>query len=493
MFWVKRDIRHLKKRLKDKKHGDRMNESRNKYLLKNTAIFALGNFAPKLVAFFLIPLYTNVLSTYDYGIIDLITTICTIAVPIITMNIAEGVLRFNLDKNVDRDKITKIGCYILIIGFVIGLVVLPISQLFDSISNISILIYLYVVFTASSQFFLYDLRGKELLIKYSIGNILNTFLIASLNILFLVVFKLGIIGYLLAYIFAQVIISAYAFVVGKSYKCLKSKLDYSNMKEMLKYSLVLIPNSFMWWIMNSSDHIMVSSMISIEANGIYAISYKIPTLITTLNTIFNQAWQYSAIREDGAKDEEVYCNSVFKSLVTVTMIIGITMMAVIKPFLKWYISADYFEAWQYTPFLIIGCVYLMLATFISMSYSVHKDSCGFLMSGSFGAILNVLLNFALIPLIDVYGAALATCISYIAVFLFRLIHTRKYIKYNILIKEFIVGTILLLSSSVLIFLESNIAQIIQIIIIFISLLYYRKIWYSYIKKYVIKYLSKEEN
>ena len=84
-------------------------ESRIKYLFKNTAIFTIGNFATKVISFFLIPLYTNVLTTSEYGIVDLVVTISTITVPIITLNMMEAVMRFNLDKGADNNKFTKIG------------------------------------------------------------------------------------------------------------------------------------------------------------------------------------------------------------------------------------------------------------------------------------------------------------------------------------------------------------------------------------------------
>lgn len=116
----------------------------------------------------------------------------------------------------------------------------------------------------------------------------------------------------------------------------------------------------MWWIMNSSDRIMVSSMVSIAANGIYAVSYKLPTLVSTLTSIFNQAWSYSAIKEEGAQDEEEYNNRIFKFLIGIVLLIGIGLMTFVKPFLKVYVSPDFYSAWKYTPFLIIGCVYLTL-------------------------------------------------------------------------------------------------------------------------------------
>lgn len=453
-----------------------MINNRTKYLFKNTIIFTIGNLASKLIAFFLIPLYTNVLTTKEYGTIDLVITICTIAVPILTLNIMEGIMRFNLDEKSNKNKITKIGILILGYGVVIGLILIPISQRFNQISHLSLLIYFYVIASASSQIFLADLRGKELLLQYSIGNVLNTFLIAVLNILFLLIFKLGLLGYLLAYAISNLVISIYAIAVGKGYLAISENIDIVKMREMLKYSIVLIPNSFMWWIMNSSDHIMVTSMIGVAANGIYAISYKLPTLISTFTGIFNQAWSYSAIKENGSTDEEKYNNSVLNHMISIVMLIGVAMMVIIKPFLKIYVQENYFEAWKYTPFLIIGCVYLTLGTFMSTSYTVHKDSKGYLISGSFGALINIILNFVLIPIIGVYGAAIATCLSYIFVFIFRVFHTRKYIHYHVLTKELIIGTVALIVIGILMYVESTIAFIIQVIIMLLVIIEFRNCW-----------------
>lgn len=453
-----------------------MINNRTKYLFKNTIIFTIGNLASKLIAFFLIPLYTNVLTTKEYGTIDLVITICTIAVPILTLNIMEGIMRFNLDEKSNKNKITKIGILILGYGVVIGLILIPISQRFNQISHLSLLIYFYVIASASSQIFLADLRGKELLLQYSIGNVLNTFLIAVLNILFLLIFKLGLLGYLLAYAISNLVISIYAIAVGKGYLAISENIDIVKMREMLKYSIVLIPNSFMWWIMNSSDHIMVTSMIGVAANGIYAISYKLPTLISTFTGIFNQAWSYSAIKENGSTDEEKYNNSVLNHMISIVMLISVAMMVIIKPFLKIYVQENYFEAWKYTPFLIIGCVYLTLGTFMSTSYTVHKDSKGYLISGSFGALINIILNFVLIPIIGVYGAAIATCLSYIFVFIFRVFHTRKYIHYHVLTKELIIGTVALIVIGILMYVESTIAFIIQVIIMLLVIIEFRNCW-----------------
>lgn len=463
------------------------NESRNIYLLKNTVIFTIGNLGSKLISFFLIPLYTNVLTTSQYGTVDLITTISTVAAPVLTMNIAESVMRFGLDKNANRDKITQCGSLTFFASVLIGLIVIPICRYIPAISSYTLYVYFYIISLAASQLYLCDLRGKELLLQYSLGNILQTFTIAILNIIFLLVLNMGTQGYLLAYILSNFLVALYAVIIGKGYKSFNfSGFDKNMFNGMIKYSIVLIPNTFMWWIMNSSDRVMVSYFIGTAANGIYAVSYKLPTLVSTFTGIFNQAWGYSAIREEGKSDEIEYNNKIFRTLTATATLMGLGMLLTIKPFLRFYVSPSYYQAWKYTPFLIVGCVFLTLATFMSTSYTVHKDSFGYLFSGMFGAFLNIILNYFLIPHIGVYGAALATCLSYISVFFFRLFHTQKYMRYNILYKKFAIGVVLLLLSSIFIFVDNIIGLILQTIIFLIGLFMYNEIWNPIVRKFIFR-------
>lgn len=460
-----------------------MGNSRNNYLIKNTIIFTLGNLGSKLISFFLIPLYTNALTTTEYGVIDLVATVGTVAVPILTLNICESVMRFALDKDANTKKITQIGTNVLLIGTIVGLLIFPICHSFNEISQYAVFVYFYVISLAASQLYLCDLRGKELLVYYSIGNVLNTFFIAVLNMIFLLVLKEGIEGYLKAYIIANTLTAIYALIMGRGYRSFSlSGVDKDLLKRMAKYSIVLIPNSFMWWIMNSSDRIMVSSMVGIAANGIYAVSYKLPTLVSTFTTIFNQAWSYSAIREEGKEDESEYNNKIFETLIGIVMLIGIGLVTFMKPFLSIYVAKEYYIAWKYTPFLTVGCVYLTLASFMATSYTVHKDSFGYLFSGMFGAVFNVVMNFALIPWIGVYGAAIATCISYILVFVFRLYHTRKYIRYNIKNKEFLVGSLVLVLSACLMFADNLLGFILQCVLLLITIYSFSNIWLPVFKK-----------
>ena len=462
-------------------------DSRGKYLAKNTIIFAIGNIATKLISFVLVPLYTSILSTSQNGVVDLVNTMGNVLAPVLILNISEAVMRFSLDKEADYKKIMSVGMMALLLAAFLGLAIIPGSKLIIEIAPYAKYVYFYTLSLSASQLFLCYLRGKEKLGLYSVGNIIQTVFIAFLNIVFLRFMGLGVCGYFTAYIIANFISAIYAFVAGNVIRVIKEfQIDKNLTRSMLKYSIVLIPNTFMWWIMNSSDRVMVTSMIGVAANGVYAVSYKLPSLVSTLTTIFNQAWSYSAIREDGAEDEKSYNNKVFIQLISTVMLLSIALLTVVKPFLKIYIDADYYDAWRYTPFLIVGSAYLTMATFMATSYTVHKDSFGYLFSATFGAALNIVLNYLLIPIIGVYGAAFATCVSYIAVFIFRLIHTREYIEYDVKNKEFIGGSILLIMSSILLFWDNIIGVTIQIILLAIAFFMYFNVWIPVVRMVVKK-------
>lgn len=441
-----------------------MASQRGKYLLKNSIIFALGNFGTKFISFFLVPIYTNILTISQYGTVDLIYTVGTVLVPLLTLNIGEAIMRFALDKDADQNAIMSTGIVGLVLSLILGLVAIPCGAFFAEVKPYVWYLYFYTVSLAFSQMFLCNLRGRELLLRYSIGNIIQTLSIALSNILFLVVLHKGIEGYLTAYILSNLITAAYAFIAGHVWDSLTHfRIDKVLARQMILYSVVLIPNSFMWWIMNSSDRLMVTAMVGVAVNGIYAVAYKVPTLLSTLSSVFNQAWSYSAIREQSSEDKVAYNNAVYGNLMAIVSIGGSGLMMIMKVFLKFYVGADYYTAWMYTPVLIIGFVFMTLGAFVATSYTVHKDSLGFLISGTAGAIINVALNFCLIPLWGAMGAAIATCFSYFTVFVYRSWNTRKYLKLEVINIKYAIGIGLLVVSGFTMFIDSILGQILLIV------------------------------
>lgn len=409
-----------------------MAESRTKYLLSNTLVFAVGNFGTKLISFLLVPLYTYTLTVSDYGVADLVTTVVFVLAPILTLDLSDAVMRFCLDKDADYRKILTVGLATLLFAAVAGLLMLPAAGAFESTSSYAPLMYLYCIASAVSSMLQAFLRGLERLRAFAASNILCTALTACLNILFLVVLGWGVEGYLLAYILAMFVTALYSALAGGVFGYLRHpSFDKALFTSMAKYSVVLIPNTFMWWIINSSDRIVVAALLGTAANGILAVAYKLPSIVTVVSNTFTQAWSYSAIKEEDSEDRDAFTSVVFDRLMVVGALLTAFLLAFIEPITRLYVSSEYASAWQFSAWLLVGNYFLTLASFLGASYSVHKDSVGYLLSAIVGAVLNLAIMLPLIPVIGLYGSVVATCVSYISVFVFRLVHTRKYVTVSV--------------------------------------------------------------
>lgn len=455
-------------------------ESRNKYLFKNTIIFSIGNFGSKIINFFLVPLYTNILTTAEYGTVDLMTVLTTVFVPIITLNISEAVMRFSMDKDSKKENILIIGIIIAIIAAIISIVLIPIFKIFKITSNYSILLSLYILTFETATILLCYIRGVEKLLDYSIISIVQTASIAILNVIFLTKFYMGIRGYILAYTIAYIITTVLCLIRGNVRTNIKkARIDKKLFKDMLKYSILLIPNSLMWWIMDSLDRVMVTSMIDVSANGVYAVSYKIPAILTTLTSIFNQAWMFSAVKEKDSQDKNEYTTKVFMGLSVCVTTITVLLFIILKPLLRVYVGESFYDAWKYVPPLLVGSSVLTLGTFLSNEYNVHKDSKGFLYSSLIGAVANLILNYLLIPRIGILGAAIATCISYIIVFFFRMYDTKKYVKVKYNNLNFIISWVLVVISAVAVYV-SKYGWVLNLFIFSILFINNKKFWKNFL-------------
>ncbi|MCR4759008.1 MAG: polysaccharide biosynthesis C-terminal domain-containing protein [Oscillospiraceae bacterium] len=456
---------------------------RSKYLAKNTAIFAIGSLGTKLIAFFLGPFYSYVLEREEFGTTDLIFTISTVIVPLIMFNLGEAVRRFCLDQDVDYQKIFDISLITFAFGTVVALLIFPIAGLFPVIAEYRLYLYLYVVLFAIKQICLDFLRGREQLKLYSGSNILYSLLIAVLNILFLAVYKMGVEGYLMAYIISEALVIVFVFLAGRLYKLIRRpRIDRQLARKMILFSLAVVPNSLLWWVVNSSDRVMVTAMRGLSEQGLLGMGAKIPSILTLVNTVFLQAWQYSAIREKDSDTKDEYTNDMFSQFVKASVLVAGSLILVVRP-LTWLLyEKSYYESWQSSIFLLLGFVFMGVSTFIGTAYYVEKNMVGNMLSALSGAIANLFLNWLLIPKMGAAGATLAACISYVIILVYRHIDTKKYQNIKLIRKDYLVMTGLLIVMTVLNFVKGY-AAIGGMAAAYLVLLAMN---YSYVKGIVVK-------
>ena len=413
--------------------------NKNKKLFKNSIIFSLGTFGSKLISFVMIPLYTLLFSTNEYGTIDLINNIVALAFPIISLNLTAAVFRFSTDQKFKKKKrVFSTAILILIIFFVVFLCFYPIINKIDFFSNNLIYIYILLFATIIKALFKEFIRAIGKLKVYVISDIIQTFSFLGLNIYLIYYLSLGIKGFLLARAISLFIDSVFLFLGGDLKKYLSFEFDKKIAINMFYFSLPLMPNTIMWWINNVSDRYFIKYYLGVGAVGIYGIAYKFPTLIATLNGIFFKAWEISAIEEFDSKDKEKFYSNIFNKLAIFMFVSSSLLIAIIRPLIEIIISGEFVQSWRYAPFLLLSAVFSSLSGFLGSIYTASKKTIGALISTSIAASINIVLNITLIQMIGIYGAAIATVLSLIILFYIRSNGTKKIININYQKKRLII-------------------------------------------------------
>lgn len=411
-----------------------MNE-KYKYLGKNTLIFAISSFGTKFLSFLLVPLYTNVLSTQEYGTADLITTTATLLIFVLTINIADAVLRFSIERRQNQCDILSYGIHVLMVGSLwctLGLGIVYLTRLLDWPLEYYLFILLIFVFTALYQILTNYLRGVDKVIHVAIAGIISSAGIIVGNILFLLVFKIGIMGYLISLILGPALASIYCIVIigepGRTFYV--NTCSKEIMKEMRKYCIPLIFNNVALWINAFLDRYFVTAYCGVGENGIYSVASKIPTILATCYTVFSQAWNISAIKEFDSEDKDGFFSKTYiayNSLITVFCSILIILNI---PLAKILYAKEFFAAWQYSSVLLLSVMFNSLTIIIGGIFNAVKETRTVATTTVLSAVVNTVLNVILIPMMGVLGAAIATAIAYLVMWAMRLIMSRKYIKFR---------------------------------------------------------------
>ena len=448
-------------------------------LSKNTLLFTINSFGSKVITFLLVPLYTNVLSTNDYGTADLMTSTAQLLIPLLTLNIQDAVLRFSLDKTKNPKKIISVGCTINSIALCILGIVLFLLSYFGILSfGKEYIIFLFFSFAFggiqnSMQMYIKAIDNVKVLVYSGLA---STFCSCLSNLLLLLVFKIGILGYLISNLVGHLVAIVIMFFSGKIYQDIRFTTDRKLIKEMIVYSAPLAINSVAWWINTASDKYIITFFCGAAINGIYSVAYKIPTILSTLQTIFYNAWSVSAITEFDKDDKDSFIGNIY-SLYMCVSTIGCSAILIFNKFLASLLYAkDFFEAWAYVPFLLLGVVFNGIALFEGCLFTAVKKTKDVSQTTIVGAIVNTIANFALIPLYGAIGAAFATMIGYFTVWLVRTISLQKivrmkvnWIKQGICIAVLIVQVFLALKQNIITLSLQGMCCVMLIILQFTSI------------------------
>ncbi len=430
------------------------NSDNNKKLVKNVLLFALSNFVPKVLSFLLVPVYTSYLTTQDYGTSDLIITTASLVVPIFTVSIDNAVIRFTIENKQDK-RAYRIAIDIFLIGSIALAIILGVVSIFWKI-DVTYLICVFLLFAVSAlyQIKVAYLRGMDKISFLTLCSIISSFVSLSCNIVFITIFKWGLYGFVLSsisgYLIVDIITTIYMRKDGIYSVSFRLQDQISYIREMISYSFPLVFSGLSWWINSVSDRYIVTWMMGVAANGIYSVAYKIPTILSMVQSIFGPAWTLSVYEVYTQRDGKEYIGKIYDmfNFIMVFSCSGLIFLNI--PLAKFLYSNEFYQAWRYVPALLISVVFIGVGSCASPLLGAYKKSKLSARGSIYSAIVNVVLNFVLIRFIGIQGAAIATAISYFVSWLYNTIQARRLCHFYINWKKHIFMYVLLVIESIIV-------------------------------------------
>ncbi len=417
-----------------------------KSLIKNSFLFAIGSIGSKAISFFMLPLYTRMLTTSDYGQLDILQTTISLLIPLVTFQVVEAVFRFSVDMR-DEDSASKVltnGIFLCLIGMLITVLLFPIFNNFEPFATYTTMFYLIMFLTIFHGIIKQFVRGLEKIKTFVAADLIYTGSFVTFNIVFLVNLRMGLRGYFLSMVLAHLVAIIVLIIFGNVFKYLNLKsFNRKLLKTMLIYSIPLIPNGLMWWVMNVSDRYMLTYFLGFDATGIYSVSYKFPSLITLMNSIFFMAWQLSAMQEYGKEGYDNFYKNIFGVLSSFLLLITAVVLLILKPLMSVFVADAFYESWKYVPLLLVGTVFQAFSSFFGTNYTASKKTKGAFTTSVYGAIVNIGINLLLIPIWGIQAAAFSTMLAYLTMWLLRLFDTKKFVKIKIDWKSLIFSIVLI--------------------------------------------------
>lgn len=389
---------------------------RYKTLAINTAIFGICNFTSKLLVFVMLPFYTAVLTTEEFGFADLLTTTVGLLTPFLSIEIANAAMRFAMDKNKSDKQVFSIGAIVIFAGFILLCCLLPILNRFIPMKGYEILFMLLYLLTVLDTFLGLFARGKELVRLVGIAAVVGSFTVVISNILLLFVFKLGVKGYILSMVIAHGVSCLLLLFKGNLFSYITIKVEKGLFSEMARYALPLIPNDISWWINQSSSRYFLNAYASLGDVGLFSAASKIPTIMDTFRGIFVSAWQISTISEYEKDDLNAFFSTVYRAYTVFLLSVSSILLLLSKLIARILYSNAFFEAWVYAPLLLLAVFFGSLVSFYSPLYLAHKNTRRLFVFTLLGAIVMLLSCWILVPRYGLYGASVSSVLSYCTIF-----------------------------------------------------------------------------
>lgn len=451
-----------------------------KQLINDSFVYGIGDAFPKVVALLLIPVYTRHLTTYQYGTIEMMTTVLALVGILCNFGLvaAQSYFFFSVKDGGPEQKkvVTSIFQLQLIIGTIVMFLAIALSSklnifFFDGQLNKNIFVLAFIgSFCLMFQGQLIEiLRYTHQTIKYVTIKSGRELLSVTLGVLLIVFFNQGVFGYYVGYCVAAVI----AFIFAS--KSIKEYFDWSQLytdwwPRILKFGLPLVPMALGIVMIDITDRWCIKHFMGLEYVGVYSLGYRFAFVLFFYSTVFRAAWWPIAMKNI---DNKRLFNFVSRMFLGLGMFIVI-LVSLSAPLVKLIITSSYHESYK-----VIG----ILSLYFTLYGLLPIMQFGIILSEKTGvlsvivlacAVVNILLNFIFIPIWGIVGAGVATMITMVLRNVIAILVSNKRQSFDlplhIFIFQFLLGCLAVIS---LLIMNYNVFSILlsvflSVILIFVS-------------------------
>ena len=394
----------------------------------------------------ILPLLTAVLLTEEYGYYDLIVTTINLITPIATLQLVEAMFRYLFGGSEEEKRVTISSVTAaLVVGMTILAAVIALIQMFGIDLKYPFLIYLNYITNILFDYMQKIARCQQRNSLVAVSGVINTSVMLAVEAMALLVFKMRVDGMLLANC-----VSYFVAVLYLEYKLRIEEylsiaaVNVKRVKELLKYSLPLVPNSVCWWVVSACDRYVISFFLSISANGIYSIAGKFSQMLSMITSVFQMAWQESSIIESDKATRDEFYTKTFDSYMRFLLSGYVVLLPIIRLAMPFLVAEEYRIGYLYNPLLLLGAVFSAFSQFYGSAYLAFKKTGGALSTTIIAAIINVTVGACLISKIGLYAPALGTTCAFLAQWLLRANQMKDYfrVKINTKVLSFMAPTMI---------------------------------------------------
>ena len=394
-------------------------------LAGNTIIFAISSFSSKLLTLIVQPFLTYAMAEIsDLGLSKILSQYANLLIPFVSMGMSNAIIRFGLDKGNSEKQVFTNGLLTILGGFGILVLCWPVAQFLPDMAQYGLLIYIYVLMSCLRTLCTQFVRSRQWNKLVAVDGVLCTVATMAFYVLYLVGFKWGANGYLLAIISGDLVSVLFLMFTGKLWDFIELKgINKTLWKQMLHFSLPMIPAQISFWIINASDLFFVREMCdgldghSGDAwSGLLSTGYFLPTILTTLGLIFYDAWQLSAVTEEEGRAK--FFTQIFRTYSSVLFCCAAGIIWLCRPVMH-VMKSNYYYAWHFVPFLVLASTCSCFNQFMNSVYVVNKKSQRSMVTMMAGAISNCLMNYFFIKWWGPVGATYASFLGLGLVFTLR--------------------------------------------------------------------------